>query len=121
LAARMAQARPTVAFLPPTVVRMLLAAGWTGDPHLRLWCGGEAADAALVRDVLPVVGELWNVYGPTETTTLSTVHHITADTDPVPIGRTLPGEWVYVMDSHGHLTPPGMVGELWIGGAGVAA
>ncbi|MFS8498368.1 MAG: amino acid adenylation domain-containing protein [Micromonosporaceae bacterium] len=121
LARRMAQARPTVAFLPPTVVRMLLAAGWTGDRRLRVWCGGEAVNGALVRDVLPLVGELWNVYGPTETTTLSTVHRITADTDPVPIGRALPGEWVYVMDAYGHLIPPGMVGELWIGGTGVAA
>lgn len=122
LAARMAEVKATVAFLPPTLLRILLASGWSGDAAMRVWSGGEAVDPALVREVLPRVAELWNVYGPTETTTLSTVHRIgeTDGSGSVPIGTPLPGEWLYVMDSYGRLTPGGMVGELWIGGAGVA-
>ena len=120
LVARMSAAAASVSFLPPTVLRMLRAAGWAGDRRLRVWSGGEAVDPALARELLPLVAELWNVYGPTETTTLSVVHQVTEAGDTVPIGRPLPGEWVYVVDAYGRLLPSGMVGELWIGGSGVA-
>jgi amino acid adenylation domain-containing protein len=122
LAARVAAARATVAVLPPTVLRVLLAAGWPGDPALRVWCAGEALDPALVRELAPRVGQVWNAYGPTETTTLSAVHPVTEAGlgGTVPIGRLLPGEHGYVVDRDGRLLPPGIVGELWIGGTGVA-
>jgi amino acid adenylation domain-containing protein len=127
IVARLTEAKTTIAFLPPAMLRILLASGWTGDPHLTVWSGGEPVDPALVREVLPLVGQLWNVYGPTETTTLSTAYRVTgapdtgaSDTGTVPIGTPLPGEWVYVMNPDGTLAPPGRVGELWIGGAGVA-
>jgi amino acid adenylation domain-containing protein len=120
LATRMSELRATVAFLPPTVLRMLLSAGWSGDCRLRVWCGGEAVDPALAREALPLVGELWNAYGPTETTILSAVYHVREAGEAVPIGRPLPGERGYVVDAYGRLLPPGMVGELWIGGSGVA-
>jgi amino acid adenylation domain-containing protein len=119
---RMADAKVSVAFLTPTVLRMLREVGWEGDPSLRVWCGAEVVDVALVRDVLPRVADLWNMYGPTETTTASVAHRITAadvTAGTIPIGRPLAGEWVYVMDAYGRLLPPGVAGELWIGGAGV--
>ncbi len=122
VARRMADAKVTVAFLTPTVMRMLREFGWRGDGKLRVWCGAEVVDTALVREVLPEFGEMWNMYGPTETTTASTAHRITPEDierGVVPIGRPLAGEWVYVMDTYGRLLPPGVVGELWIGGAGV--
>jgi amino acid adenylation domain-containing protein len=122
LAARIAEAKPTVAVLPPTLLRVLLAAGWTGCAALRVWCAGEALDPALVREIAPHVAEVTNGYGPTETTTLSTAYRVAGPVTggTVPIGRALAGEWVYVMDPYGRLAPAGMVGELWIGGAGVA-
>jgi acyl-CoA synthetase (AMP-forming)/AMP-acid ligase II len=71
--------------------------------------------------VRPLVGAVWNAYGPTETTSLSAVHRVVGDIGAtVPIGRPLPGEWVYVMDASGRLVPTGITGELWIGGAGLA-
>lgn len=124
LSARLDAVAPTVAFLPPALLRMLLAAGWTGDPRLRVWCGGEAVDAALVRSVLPRVDGFWNVYGPTEATTLSTAHRVSdEDLDTgrsIPIGHPLPGERAYVVDPFGRLVPVGVTGELWLGGHGVA-
>jgi amino acid adenylation domain-containing protein len=121
LAARLAAVGASTVFLPPTLLRMLLAAGWGGDPELTVWSGGEAVDAALARDVLPRIAALWNVYGPTETTTVTTAHRV-CETDEagVPIGLPLPGERTYVVDPLGRLVPPGAIGELWIGGAGVA-
>ncbi|MPZ28883.1 MAG: amino acid adenylation domain-containing protein [Micromonosporaceae bacterium] len=120
LADRVAGSGATVAVLPPTLLRILLAAGWKGDPALRVWCAGEALDPALVQEIAPLVGQVWNGYGPTETTTLSTVHQVVGAGASVPIGTPLPGEHVYVMDRRGDLVPPGVVGELWIGGTGVA-
>ena len=123
LARRVNDSGVTIVDLTPTSLRMLLAAGWRGDPALRLLLGGEVVDPDLAAQVLPVVKELWNGYGPTETTVAATAHPIThADTTAtrVPIGAPTPGARLYVMDAAGRLAPPGAIGELWIGGAGVA-
>ncbi|MFB9687437.1 amino acid adenylation domain-containing protein [Amycolatopsis plumensis] len=108
----------TVADLTPTSLRMLLAAGWTGDPALRLLLGGEVLDAELAARVRPLVGELWNGYGPTETTVAATAHRVTDAR--VPLGTPTPGTRLSVRDEAGRVAPPGAIGELWIGGAGVA-
>jgi len=109
----------TVADLTPTSLRMLLAAGWAGDPGLRLLLGGEVLDAELAARALPLVGELWNGYGPTEATVAATAHRVTGDLR-VPIGAPTPGTRLSVRDEAGRVAPPGAAGELWIGGSGVA-
>ncbi|MEU8417693.1 amino acid adenylation domain-containing protein [Amycolatopsis japonica] len=121
LARRIAESGVTVVDLTPTSLRMLLAAGWAGDPALRLLLGGEVLDPGLAARVRPLVGELWNGYGPTETTVAATAHRVTEhDRDRVPIGSPTPGSRLYVVDEAGRLAPPGAIGELWIGGTGVA-
>ncbi|MER8187947.1 amino acid adenylation domain-containing protein, partial [Kitasatospora sp. NPDC094015] len=86
--------------------------------------GGEAADPTAVAAVLRhPPGRMLNVYGPTETTTFSVAGLIrsVADGDQdVPLGRPIKHMWVYVLDADGALAPPGVTGELWIGGAGLA-
>ena len=87
--------------------------------------GGEAADRGAVRRVLAAgpPQRLVNGYGPTETTTFATFHVVQAG-DPdgaIPIGRPIRGAEVYVLDENGELVPPGVVGELYIGGTGVAS
>ena len=75
-----------------------------------------------VRAVLSRFGELWNMYGPTETTVLATYHELAA-TDPAPpaIGRpTRPNYQAYVLDASFNPVPVGVIGELHVGGAGVA-
>ena len=54
----------------PATYRLLQAAGWEGDPRLRCISTGEAMPAEFLHTLLPRVGELWNLYGPTETTDL---------------------------------------------------
>ncbi|MEU5863737.1 amino acid adenylation domain-containing protein [Nonomuraea sp. NPDC047529] len=111
----------TVIDLVPTAYRMLIATGWAGGPALRAVAGGEALDPALAEQILRRVGELWNAYGPTETTVTSTLHRVRAhEGDRVPIGAPMPGERAYVVDARLRLVPPGAVGELLLGGAGVA-
>ncbi|MEV5573873.1 non-ribosomal peptide synthetase [Spirillospora sp. NPDC052269] len=125
LAGRIDSAGVTTMALTPTSLRMLLAAGWRGSPLMKARAGGEALDPVLARALLPLVAELWNEYGPTEATAYSVAHRVSAaDLEAgaagVPIGRATAGEHVYVTGPDGGLVPPGVVGELVIGGAGVA-
>ena len=61
---------------------------------------------------------LLNIYGPTEATVDATVHEITGPvtTVSVPIGKPLPGVVCHVLDEHGRACPPGVSGELYLGG-----
>ena len=87
--------------------------------------GGEAADPQRVRAVLQAGSprRLLHVYGPTETTTFATWHQV-ADVPEgattVPIGRPIANTRAYVLDPRRQMVPPGVVGELYIGGPGVA-
>ncbi|HEX2133792.1 MAG TPA: amino acid adenylation domain-containing protein [Actinophytocola sp.] len=90
-----------------------------------VWSGGDVVPPALVRKVLSVNPDLvvGDGYGPTETTTFATHHLMTADTSigsTVPIGKPLDNMRVYVLDERMRLAPPGVTGELYIAGAGVA-
>jgi len=104
----------------PTTWRMLLLDGWQGHRHLRALCGGEALAPGLARDLLPRVSELWNMYGPTETTVWSTCCRIEDPEAQITIGQPIAGTVCHVLDALGHPQPPGVPGELWIGGTGVA-
>ncbi|MEU4097599.1 amino acid adenylation domain-containing protein [Streptomyces sp. NPDC026673] len=120
LAERITGSGVTVLHLTPTSMRMLLAADWPGHPEMRVLTGGEVLDPQLASELLGRVGQVWNSYGPTETTVTATVHRVAATDDPVPIGRPVAGARCYVVDPLGRLVPPGVVGELWVAGSGVA-
>jgi amino acid adenylation domain-containing protein len=90
-----------------------------------LLMGGEPASAAAMRQVLAACPRivLGNGYGPTETTTFATCSFV-ADPDQVqdvpPIGRPLDNTRVFVLDSWLAPVPPGVPGDLYIAGAGLA-
>jgi thioesterase domain-containing protein len=87
----------------------------------QLLLGGEALPPALVDDIRPALrGQLLNMYGPTETTIWSTVHKVEPGSGPVAIGRPIANTQTYVLDQHGRSVPPGVIGELYIGGTGLA-
>lgn len=104
----------------PATWRLLLDSGWDGLPRLKMLCGGEALSRELANRLLATGGELWNLYGPTETTIWSTIHRVDSRTGAVPIGRPIANTQVYVLDDQRQLAPPGVVGELYIGGDGLA-
>ncbi|MFC5665425.1 amino acid adenylation domain-containing protein [Kitasatospora misakiensis] len=87
--------------------------------------GGEAASGTLMRRVLEHCPELLlaHVYGPTEATTFATHHHLLpADLDGAraPIGGPLDNMRAHVLDARLRPVPPGVPGELYIAGAGLA-
>ncbi|MEP6491990.1 MAG: amino acid adenylation domain-containing protein [bacterium] len=114
--------QPTVMQATPATWRSLIDAGWAAGetPELRVLCGGEALPRELAEELLTRAREVWNLYGPTETTIWSTVHRVSHGTGPVPIGEPIANTRIYVLDQGGQLVPIGVPGELFIGGAGVA-
>jgi acyl-coenzyme A synthetase/AMP-(fatty) acid ligase/acyl carrier protein len=121
LAAFIDDRRVTAMQATPATYRMLLAAGWKPRPGTKLLVGGEALSGDLATELLAGDVELWNMYGPTETTVWSAIHRVTRCEDPMPIGGPIGNTQVYILDAQGRLAPRGAVGELCIGGAGVAA
>ncbi|WP_234320988.1 AMP-binding protein, partial [Streptomyces rimosus] len=87
--------------------------------------GGDvvpAASVARVRDACPDVTAR-HLYGPTETTLCATWHRLRPDealADVLPIGRPLPNRRVYVLDAFLQPVPPGVDGELYLAGTGLA-
>ncbi|MFL6235263.1 MAG: amino acid adenylation domain-containing protein, partial [Thermoanaerobaculia bacterium] len=103
----------------PATWTLLLDAGWPGRPGLVALCGGEALPRSLADRLLPRVGELWNVYGPTETTVWCTAWKVEPE-GAIAIGRPVAGMRTHLLDRRLAPVPLGAVGELCIGGLGVA-
>lgn len=114
------QSGTTIIQATPATWRLLLAAGWQGNAQLKVLCGGESLQSDLANQLRSKCAALWNLYGPTETTIWSTIHAVESDTEPVPIGRPIANTQIYVLDCDRQPVPIGVVGELYIGGAGLA-
>ncbi|WP_435113994.1 AMP-binding protein, partial [Nocardiopsis synnemataformans] len=90
-----------------------------------VWTGGDAVQAEAVSRVRAACPELVVVdgYGPTETTTFATTYRMEPQANipaTVPIGRPLDNTRVFILDASLQPVPVGVVGELYIGGAGLA-
>ncbi|MGH8020262.1 MAG: amino acid adenylation domain-containing protein, partial [Opitutaceae bacterium] len=111
--------RITMMQATPAIWRLLVESGWQGNPRLRVFSGGEALAPDLARELLPRCAELWNLYGPTETTIYSTLARIT-ETDPIHIGRPAGNTDAYILNARLQPAPAGVPGELFLGGEGLA-
>jgi amino acid adenylation domain-containing protein len=123
----------TLADLPPAFMDEVLRAldrsdDWGRLQSLRMVVtGGEALSERALNAwrASPLADRtLANIYGPTETTIGSTAffyyaQQIESETR-LPIGRPLPGETAFVLDAAGQPLPAGLIGELAIGGVGLA-
>lgn len=124
LADLMARHRVTHLQCTPSMARMLAADDAARAGLAKLSCmmvGGEAFPPTLARDLAGLVqGKVMNMYGPTETTIWSAVHTVGKDASGViPLGRPLANQQVHIVDSRLQPLPPGVPGELAIGGDGV--
>ena len=87
--------------------------------------GGEAVDPKWVRAVLECEPpkRLLHVYGPTESTTFTSWHPIESvseEASTVPIGKPISNTEIYILDENQRPVPPGIPGELYVGGDGLA-
>ncbi|MEV5606564.1 non-ribosomal peptide synthase/polyketide synthase, partial [Streptomyces sp. NPDC052299] len=87
---------------------------------LRMLVGGEAVPGALAEAMAAKGRSVVNVYGPTETTIWSTTAELDGTTGAPPIGRPILNTRVLVLDGALRPVAPGVPGELYIAGAGLA-
>jgi thioesterase domain-containing protein len=115
----------TILESPPPILRLMVDDPLFATCRTLRWvcCGGEAMPRDLPRRLIDQLGvALYNLYGPTEAAVDTTWWTCCRD-DPrpaVPIGRPIANTRVYVLDAKQRPVPPGVPGELYIGGAGLA-
>eukprot|EP01032_Pedospumella_encystans_P025304 gene25304-28605_t len=110
-------AQASIVQATPSGWRMLLASGWE-PASVKGLCGGEALQPDLAAALQQAGVELWNMYGPTETTIWSSVRRL--EPGEIALGGPIAGTQLYVLDAALQLAPQGVAGELYIGGVGLA-
>ncbi len=112
--------KATVLQATPSTWRMLIEAKWAGKPGLKMICTGEALPRDLADALIPLGGELWNMYGPTETTIWSSGCKVAPSPARITIGKAVANTQLHILDPKLQPVPPGVTGELYIGGIGLA-
>jgi amino acid adenylation domain-containing protein len=110
----------TVMQATPATWNLMLEAGWGGDHRLKILCGGEPLTRDLANQLLSRCAELWNMYGPTETTIWSSIEQVLSAEETITIGRPIANTEMYILDGSLGPVPVGVAGMLFIGGEGVS-
>ncbi|RAW92177.1 non-ribosomal peptide synthetase, partial [Photorhabdus sp. S8-52] len=106
-----------ILFLPPSV---LMVMNELPDTVKILLVAGEACSATLVKRWAEG-RQMFNAYGPTETTICATLYACNSrDENAPPIGQPVANTRIYLLDAYGQPVPLGVTGEIYIGGVGVA-
>lgn len=103
----------------PATWQMLRAVGWEGNGSIKILCGGDTLHKELAGDLLECGKEVWNLFGPTETTIWSSISEVQRGKQ-ISIGRPIANTQFYVLDGNLNPVPIGVPGELYIGGDGLA-
>jgi amino acid adenylation domain-containing protein len=118
LADHIKQYQPTHVQGTPSTWQLLLDASLQNNEQIKMLVGGEALKADL-KSALTQKGEVWNVYGPTETTIWSTIKKL-ATNENISIGKPIWNTTIQILNASGQLVPAGVAGEILIGGVGLA-
>lgn len=120
LLASMRETGTTIMQATPITWRMLLDQGWRGEPRIKVLCGGEAMSLELADQLIATGCEVWNLYGPTETTIWSSVRRVEVQEDAINLGYPIANTSFLICSPDLSLQPFGVPGELLIGGDGLA-
>ncbi|MDQ6531223.1 amino acid adenylation domain-containing protein [Flavobacterium sp. LHD-85] len=112
--------RPTLIQATPSFYQMLFNADWQGNKELKVLCGGDLLSEALAEKLINNSLEVWNMYGPTETTIWSSIKKIECPEDASNIGKPINNTQFYLLDSFLNLKPIGTSGAIYIAGDGLA-
>ncbi|HTF27912.1 MAG TPA: amino acid adenylation domain-containing protein, partial [Flavitalea sp.] len=104
----------------PATWRMMLESDWRDKLPVKMLCGGESLPKELAHQLLSRGSELWNMYGPTETTIWSTLKKISFTHRQITIGKPIANTSIYILDTELRQVGPQIIGEIYIGGEGVA-
>ena len=108
----------------PTTWQAVIEGGWQGKANLKACAGGEMLTRSLAKALSERAASVWNGYGPTETTVWSNLLQVTEShlhTAVIMVGQPLANAVVYVLDDHFQPVADGHMGEIYIGGHGVAS
>ncbi len=105
----------------PATWQMLLYSGWEESLPIRAISTGEALPMVLAKSIMERVVELWNMYGPTETTIWSAMKKVSMTDEVITIGHPMANTQLYIVNDQNKLVEPGKTGELCIAGDGVAS
>lgn len=111
--------KPTLMQATPSTWNALFLLGWKNQENIRILCGGEALNDKLRTAFIDNGCEVWNMYGPTETTIWSTMKLI-KDNEKITVGKPIWNTQCYILDKYMKPVPIGAAGELYISGEGVA-
>ncbi|MER6401285.1 amino acid adenylation domain-containing protein, partial [Kitasatospora sp. NPDC001603] len=103
----------------PSAWRLLLEAGFD-DWTVTALTGGEPLPAHLATRLIETTQRVVNVYGPTETTIWSSFWDVPEEPETIAVGHPLANTGLYVLDERLRQLPPGVTGQLFIDGDGVA-
>ncbi|MEI3790603.1 MULTISPECIES: amino acid adenylation domain-containing protein [unclassified Chryseobacterium] len=120
LKAELENINPTIIQATPSFYQMLFNAGWNGNKDLKILCGGDSLNRLLAEKLLNHSKEVWNMYGPTETTIWSSTKKIEKPSDASKIGKPINNTQIYIIDKHHNLLPQNIVGRIFIAGDGLA-
>ncbi|MBU8854953.1 amino acid adenylation domain-containing protein [Bacillus sp. FJAT-26377] len=109
----------TIMQATPSRWNILLSAGWDGKKGFKILSGGELLSEELAERLLGCGEEVWNLYGPTETTIWSTISKVRKG-KKVNVGRPIANTQTYILNENLKPVPVGTIGELYIGGDGVS-
>jgi amino acid adenylation domain-containing protein len=109
----------TIMQATPYTWRMMLEYDWDKFIPFKVFCGGEALPKDLVSKLIWRCGAIWNLYGPTETTIYSTIKLVDNE-DNITIGKPIANTTIYIVDEYLNNLTDGSIGEILIGGHGVA-
>ncbi|SEN57014.1 amino acid adenylation domain-containing protein [bacterium A37T11] len=109
----------TVMQATPATWRNMLSTGWDNPYPIRIFSTGEELPLELAKQLLRKCRELWNGYGPTETTIWSTIKQVDPNDTIISIGKPVANTSIYILDEHRHILPASATGEIYIGGDGV--
>ncbi|MEW6737700.1 MAG: amino acid adenylation domain-containing protein, partial [Acidobacteriota bacterium] len=104
----------------PTTWQLLIEYGMPQKRPFKALCGGEALSLKLALQLYERTDSVWNVYGPTETTIWSTVAKYQPSQRVPSIGGPVFNTKMFILDTYLQPVPVGVVGELFIGGDGLA-
>lgn len=110
----------TIMQATPATWYMLLSLNWQPQIPLKILCGGEPLPPQLAEELQPLCRELWNMYGPTETTIWSSNCRVEGGEAVITVGKPIANTQFHILDDQMQPVPVGVAGELYIGGAGLA-
>lgn len=117
---KLAEVSPTIIQATPSFYQLHFNANWQGNKKLKILCGGDSLNSALAEKLLIHTSEVWNMYGPTETTIWSSLKKIEYPHDATNIGKPINNTRFHILDSFLKPKPVGIPGAIYIGGDGLA-